>query len=141
MNMCDGCKRWSCQHYLLTLIYKTIPIAKKMKLGSHTLMNGDMTPFTENVVDTVEKRIYNALSVSPKPKFLPIPPRTFLELMVTPRSVMINAPIGLAQRFHHSVSKACTLRVDIFFSLWIGHHLSIFCCVEKFFRKNRDNSI
>ena len=65
--------------------------------------------FTENVVDTVEKSIYKALRVMPMPKFLPIPPRTFLELRVTPNNVMMKAPIGLAQRFHHSVSKACTL--------------------------------
>ena len=74
-------------------------------------MKGDITPDTENVVDTVENNIYNALRVIPIPKFLPIHPRTFFELSVTPQNVIINAPIGLAQRFHHSVSKACTLPV------------------------------
>ena len=84
-------------------------MARKRKFGSHTLMKGDITPLTEKVVDTVENRIYSALRVSPTPKFLLIPPRTFFELSVTPNRVIMNAPIGLAQRFHHSVSKACTL--------------------------------
>ena len=44
--------------YLLTRTYRTIPIARKMKFGSQTLIKGDITPFTEKVVDTVEKRIY-----------------------------------------------------------------------------------
>ena len=54
-------------------------MARKRKFGSHTLMKGDITPLTEKVVETVENRIYSALKVSPTPKFLPIPPRTFLE--------------------------------------------------------------
>ena len=29
-----------------------------MKLDSHTLINGDITPLTENVVETVDKRMY-----------------------------------------------------------------------------------
>ena len=84
-------------------------MAKNTKLGIHTLIKGDITPFTEKVVDTVVNRMYNALSVIPLPRGFPIPPRTFFELNVTPNSVMMNAPIGLAQRFNHSVSKAWIL--------------------------------
>ena len=86
-----------------------MPIPKNKKLGNHTLINGDITPLTEKVVETVENNTYKALNATPTPRFLPIPPRTFFELNVTPNSVMINAPIGLAHRFHHSVSNACTL--------------------------------
>ena len=84
---------------------------RNIKLGNQTLIKGDITPDTEKVVDTVENNIYKALRVIPIPKFFPIPPRTFFELSVTPKKVIINAPIGLAHRFHHSVSKACTLPV------------------------------
>jgi hypothetical protein len=32
-------------------------MARKTKLGSQTLMNGDITPVTEKVVETVENKI------------------------------------------------------------------------------------
>ena len=73
-------------------------IAKKTRFGSHAAINGLITLLTEKVVDTVENRIYAAVSMIPIPRFLPIPPRTLRLLIVTPRSVMINAPRGDAQR-------------------------------------------
>ena len=84
-------------------------MARKMKFGSHAAINGDITLLTENVVDTVENRMYPAVSTMPIPKFLPIPPRTLRLDMVTPSSVMINAPRGDAQRLWYSTSNALTL--------------------------------
>ena len=75
-----------------------MPMARKTKLGSHADMNGDITPLTEKVVLTVEKRTYAAVSTIPIPRFFPMPPLTFLLLMVTPKRVMMNAPSGEAQR-------------------------------------------
>ena len=72
-------------------------------------MNGDITPLTENVVLTVENKIYAAVRVTPIPRFLPIPPRTFLLDNVTPSKVIMNAPSGPANREYHSVSNALTL--------------------------------
>ena len=80
--------------------------ARKTKLGIHADMKGDITPLTEKVVLTVENRIYRAVSTNPIPKFFPIPPRTFRDDIVTPSSVMINAPSGDAHRLWYSVSKA-----------------------------------
>ena len=79
-------------------MYSGIEIAKKTRFGSQAAMSGDMTLFTENVVLTVEKRIYPAVSTMPSPRFFPIPPRWRRLDIVTPSSVMINAPKGIAQR-------------------------------------------
>ena len=79
-------------------MYSGIAMPKNTKFGSHAAMNGDMTLLTENVVLTVEKRIYAAVKTTPIPRFLPIPPRTFRLDIVTPKSVMMKAPKGLAQR-------------------------------------------
>ena len=73
-------------------------MAKNTKFGSHAAMNGLITLFTLKVVLTVENRIYSAVSTMPIPRFLPMPPRTFRLDIVTPNSVMMNAPKGLAQR-------------------------------------------
>ncbi len=69
-------------------------MARNMKLGSQTDINGDITPLTEKVVETVENRIYIAESVIPMPRFFPMPPLTLRLESVTARSVMINAAIG-----------------------------------------------
>lgn len=84
--------------YLLARMYRGIERARKRKLGSQAAMKGDMTLLTEKVVLTVENRIYAAVRTTPIPRFLPIPPRTLRLDMVTPSSVMINAPRGDAQR-------------------------------------------
>lgn len=73
-------------------------IARKTKFGIHAAMKGDIEPLTEKVVETVEKRIYPAVRTMPMPKFLPIPPRTLRLDMVTPRRVMMKAPMGSAHR-------------------------------------------
>ena len=82
-------------------------------------MNGDMTPLTEKVVLTVENKIYAAVSVTPIPRFLPIPPRTFLLESVTPKSVMMNTPKGPAKRVYHSVSNALTFPAPRSRCFWI----------------------
>ena len=94
--------------YLLARIYSGIDNARKTKFGNHAAMNGDMMLFTENVVLTVENRIYPAVRITPKPRFFPIPPRTRRLDIVTPKSVMIKAPNGLAQRLWYSTSNAFT---------------------------------
>lgn len=88
-------------------------MAKKTKFGSQAAEKVDITLFTEKVVDTVEKRIYAAVSTMPIPKFLPIPPRTLRLDIVTPNKVMIKAPIGEAQRLWYSTSNAFTLPLPL----------------------------
>ena len=60
-----------------------------MKFGNQTATKGDIIPETENVVEKVEKRMYNALSATPIPRCKPIPPRTFRDESVTPIKVII----------------------------------------------------
>ena len=72
-------------------------------------MKGDITLLTEKVVLTVENNIYIAVKTIPIPRFLPIPPRTLRLDIVTPKSVMIKAPKGEAQRLWYSTSNAFTL--------------------------------
>ena len=83
-------------------------IAKNTKFGSQAAEKDDITLLTENVVETVENKIYAAVSTIPIPKFLPIPPRTLRLDIVTPSSVMMNAPTGDAQRLWYSTSNALT---------------------------------
>lgn len=84
--------------YLLACRYSGIEIARKTKFGSQAAMNGLITLFTLKVVLTVEKRIYAAVRMMPIPKFFPMPRRIRRLDIVTPSSVMINAPTAEAQR-------------------------------------------
>ena len=71
---------------------------KNTTLGSHTATNADISPFTENVVENVENKIYNELRASPIPKCKPMPPRTLRDESETPINVMIKAANGIENR-------------------------------------------
>ena len=86
-----------------------MPMARKMKLGNHTAMNGDMAPVTEKVLLTVENNTYAAERAMPMPRFFPMPPLTLRELRLSASSVMMKAPIGEAKRRWSSVSNAFVL--------------------------------
>ena len=75
-----------------------MPIARNIKFGNQTAISGDIAPLTENEVDKVEKRMYNALSARPIPKLIPIPPLTLRDESDTPIRVMIKAANGIADR-------------------------------------------
>jgi hypothetical protein len=66
--------------------------------GIQTATIGGVFPLTVKVAETVWNRIYEKLKANPIPKFIPIPPFTFLEDKDKPIAVRINAAKDMAIR-------------------------------------------
>ena len=67
--------------------------------GIQTETMGGVLPFTVKVEDTVWNRMYEKLRAKPTPKFIPIPPLTYLEDKDNPMEVRIKAANDMAMRW------------------------------------------
>ena len=67
-------------------------------LGTHTASSGDAFPFIAKVAETVWNNMYEKLSPNPTPKYIPMPPLTFLEDNDTPMIVKIKEANDIAIR-------------------------------------------
>lgn len=60
-------------------------------LGIHMAMNGDVAPLTAKVDVIVEKKMYEKLSKSPRPMFIPMPPLVLRDDSDMPIAVRMKA--------------------------------------------------
>ena len=67
-------------------------------LGIHTATIGGVLPLVVNVAETVWNKMYEKLNANPIPRFIPMPPFTFLEERDSPMVVRMKAANDMAIR-------------------------------------------
>jgi hypothetical protein len=69
-------------------------ISRNKKFGIQTAIRGLRPPLIANVAEMVSNKIYEKLNAKPIPRFIPIPPFTFLLAKANPIVVRIKAANG-----------------------------------------------
>ena len=78
-------------------------------LGIHAAMMAGIPAFMAKVAHIVCRRIYEKLSASPMPRYIPMPPLRFRALRLAPMMVRINEAKQEAMRLWYSTSYCTTL--------------------------------